>query len=63
MQHQSYTVCVKFCSDEEEIQKQYSQEVTMMSRTLDLNHNVQELCTEYPELTGIMADLGFKDIT
>lgn len=35
----------------------------MMSRTLDLNHNVQELCTEYPELTGIMADLGFKDIT
>lgn len=35
----------------------------MMSRTLDLNHNVQELCTEYPELAGIMADLGFKDIT
>ena len=34
-----------------------------MSKLLDLNKNVQELCTQYPELVGIMADLGFKDIT
>ena len=34
-----------------------------MSKLIDLNKNVQDLCTQYPELIGIMTDLGFKDIT
>jgi DUF438 domain-containing protein len=33
------------------------------NRPLDLNKSVYELCTAYPELKGIMAELGFTQIT
>ncbi|MCH4071374.1 DUF438 domain-containing protein [Pseudoramibacter sp.] len=33
------------------------------NRPLDLNKSVYDLCTAYPELKGIMAELGFTQIT
>ncbi|MEE0956428.1 MAG: DUF438 domain-containing protein [Eubacterium sp.] len=33
-----------------------------MAKSIDLSKTVYELVKEYPELKGIMADLGFKDI-
>ena len=34
-----------------------------MSKKLDLSKTVYELTKEYPELIGIMAELGFTEIT
>lgn len=34
-----------------------------MSKTIDLDKTVSELCHEYPEIKDIMVKLGFKDIT
>ena len=34
-----------------------------MEKRIDLNKSVYDLCTEYPELIGIMEELGFKEIT
>lgn len=34
-----------------------------MNKTLDLDKTVAELIEEYPELKGILADLGFKGVT
>lgn len=34
-----------------------------MSKIIDLNHTVSQLCTQYPEIKDIMVELGFKDIT
>ncbi|NLJ97321.1 MAG: DUF1858 domain-containing protein [Clostridiales bacterium] len=33
-----------------------------MNKTIDLNQSVYNMCNEYPELLGILHDLGFKDI-
>lgn len=33
-----------------------------MKKLLDLDKNVEALCTQFPELKEILADLGFKDI-
>lgn len=35
----------------------------MEEKRIDLNESVYSLCKEHPELTGILADIGFKDIT
>ena len=35
----------------------------MNTKIIDLNKSVFELCKEHPEVTTILADLGFKDIT
>lgn len=35
----------------------------MNDKKIDLNKSVYELCSEYPELPGILSELGFKDIT
>lgn len=35
----------------------------METKIIDLKKNVHELCTEYPEVPGILAELGFADIT
>ena len=32
-------------------------------KRIDLSKTVYELCTEYPELVAVLADLGFTDIT
>ena len=32
-------------------------------KILDLNRSVYELCTEYPELLGILRELGFNEIS
>lgn len=34
-----------------------------MSKVIDINRTIFELCKEYPEIPQIMSDLGFKDIT
>ena len=31
-------------------------------RTIDLTRSVHSLCSEYPEIASIMAELGFTDI-
>ena len=33
-----------------------------MRKTIDFNRSVYELVKEYPELTDIMAELGFSEI-
>ena len=35
----------------------------MEGNVLNLNKSVYELCSEYPQLTAVLADLGFRDIT
>jgi hypothetical protein len=35
----------------------------MTQRELNLNESVYLLCTRYPELKDIMAEMGFSDIT
>ena len=35
----------------------------MDGKVLYLSKSVYELCSEYPELPAILADLGFRDIT
>jgi hypothetical protein len=35
----------------------------MEGKVINLKRSVYELCTEYPELPEILADLGFRDIT
>ncbi len=32
-------------------------------KAIDLNQPVQKLCAQYPELIGIMRQLGFAEIT
>lgn len=34
----------------------------MEKKIIDLNKSVYELCREYPELPGILHDIGFVDI-
>lgn len=34
-----------------------------MSKVIDINKTIFELCKEYPEISEIMSELGFKDIT
>lgn len=34
-----------------------------MSKVIDINKSVYELCKEYPELQEVLAGIGFKDIT
>lgn len=34
-----------------------------MGKTIDLNRTVYELIKENPEITNIMQEIGFKDIT
>lgn len=34
-----------------------------MSKLIDLNKTIFELSKEYPEITEVMSELGFKDIT
>lgn len=34
-----------------------------MEKSIDLKQSVYLLCSEYPELMGILESLGFKDIT
>lgn len=34
-----------------------------MSKVIDLNRTVYELYNEHPEITEILSELGFKDIT
>lgn len=34
-----------------------------MSKIIDINKTVYELCKEYPELQKILSSIGFKDIT
>lgn len=33
-----------------------------MSKEIDLNKSVHDLCTQYPEVAEIMKEIGFKDI-
>lgn len=33
------------------------------AKVLDLKQSVHALCTRYPELVGILAQMGFTDIT
>ncbi|MDF2511838.1 MAG: hypothetical protein K0S04_1704 [Herbinix sp.] len=35
----------------------------MEGKVLNLSKSVYELCSEYPELPAILAELGFRDIT
>lgn len=35
----------------------------MEEKILNLGKSVYELCSEYPQLPAILADLGFHDIT
>lgn len=35
----------------------------MNGKTLDLKQSVYSLCTQYPELVGLLAQIGFTDIT
>ncbi|MGI6238228.1 MAG: DUF1858 domain-containing protein [Christensenellales bacterium] len=35
----------------------------MTGRIIDLDKSVHALCTQYPELAGMLADAGFSDIT
>jgi len=34
----------------------------METRRIDLSQSVFALCSQYPELVGVMAELGFSDI-
>jgi hypothetical protein len=34
-----------------------------MSKIIDINKTVFELCKEFPEIPDILSELGFKDIT
>lgn len=34
-----------------------------MSKVIDINKSIYELCNEYPEIQDIMSEIGFKDIT
>lgn len=34
-----------------------------MSKVIDINKTVFELCKEYPEIPEVLSELGFKDIT
>jgi len=34
----------------------------MTEKAIDFNKSVFELCTNYPEITDILFELGFKDI-
>lgn len=34
-----------------------------MSKIIDMNKTIFEICNEYPEIPEIMWELGFKDIT
>lgn len=34
-----------------------------MSKIIDINKTIFELCKEYPEIPQILSELGFKDIT
>jgi selenophosphate synthetase-related protein len=34
-----------------------------MSKVIDVNKSIFELCKEYPEVPEILSELGFKDIT
>jgi hypothetical protein len=31
-------------------------------RTIDLQRSIHDLCDEYPEIVGIMQELGFTDV-
>lgn len=33
-----------------------------MSKVIDINKTIFELCKEYPEIPEIMSEIGFKDI-
>ena len=33
-----------------------------MSKEIDLNKSVYELCSQHPEIAQIMQEIGFKDI-
>ncbi len=35
---------------------------SIMSKVIDINKTVYELCKEYPELQEVLASIGFKDI-
>ena len=35
----------------------------MDAKYIDLDQSVQALCTQYPELIPLLAEMGFKDIT
>ena len=35
----------------------------MEQKTLDLKQSVHSLCKEHPELMGLLASIGFQDIT
>ena len=34
-----------------------------MTKILDLNQTVYELCNQYPEIISIMVEIGFENIT
>lgn len=34
-----------------------------MNKIISLNETIYELCTRYPEIKGILRELGFEDIT
>ncbi|MBM7653383.1 DUF1858 domain-containing protein [Neobacillus cucumis] len=34
-----------------------------MSKVINIQHTVYQLCTEFPEMIPIMKDLGFENIT
>lgn len=34
----------------------------IMTKILDLNQNVYELCNQYPEIIPIMIELGFENV-
>lgn len=34
-----------------------------MSKVIDINKSIFELCNEYPEIPEILSSIGFKDIT
>ncbi|NLT14462.1 MAG: DUF1858 domain-containing protein [Clostridiales bacterium] len=34
-----------------------------MVKTIDLSRPIHDICIEYPEVAGIMRELGFRDIT
>lgn len=33
-----------------------------ITKTIDLQRSIHDLCSEYPEIIGIMQELGFTDI-
>ena len=34
-----------------------------MSKSIDINKTVYELCSENPQIATILAEIGFKDVT